>query len=436
MSRNSDRFRLHTAIAFCLLLAATTVAARAQTLKSLSETHTSKLQKVLIENIQNFWLQNGLDKENGGYIISYNNQGKRVEPYTKMIVTQARQVWLHSRLARAGYNREQNLAAAEWGYRFLTEKMWDKQNGGFYWEVDVAGKPTKTQKHLYGQSFGLYALSEYYLATKNKKTLDRATELFYLLEAKAHDSRNKGYREMFSADWSPVPEGTTSFIARVDASAKLYNTHLHLLESMTSFYRASRAKRARERLLELIDIETDKVVRKELPACTDVHDYDWKPKLEGEYATVSYGHDLENIWLVIDACEAADIEVKTHQKLFVGLFDYAMTYGVDNDKGGFFNNGPFNEPATGKSKVWWVQAEALVAALWMHRLTGDSKYLEVFARTWDFVEKNMIDWEHGEWYESIAPDGQVRGAKASIWKAGYHNGRSMIECIEVLKKGK
>jgi len=25
------------------------------------------------------------------------------------------------------------------GYQFLKEKMWDEKNGGFYWEVDVAG---------------------------------------------------------------------------------------------------------------------------------------------------------------------------------------------------------------------------------------------------------------------------------------------------------
>jgi mannobiose 2-epimerase len=407
--------------------------ASAQGLKDLARTHAPRLRKVLTENIQDFWLQHGLDKEHGGYVISFDNEGKLITPYTKMIVTQARQVWLHSRLARAGYKREENLRAAAHGYKFLRERMWDAQNGGFYWEVDAAGKPLRTLKHLYGQSFGLYAISEYYLATGDKGALEWAKKFFQLLEEKAHDAQYKGYNEIFAADWQPVPPRTANYISGAASPVKLYNTHLHLLESVTTFYRASKLPLARTRLLELIEIETDKVVRKEYPLCTDVHRPDWTPVLEGNFATASYGHDLENIWLVMDACEAAGIKSQKYQKLFEGLFAYSLKYGFDQDQGGFFSSGPFNQPATNRDKVWWAQAEALVSSLWMHRLTGQQKYLDVFAKTWDFVEKNMVDWQHGEWRDTISSTGRVRGPKASIWKAGYHNGRAMIECLAVLQ---
>ncbi len=91
----------------------TTVAT--QGLKDVAGAHVSRLQKVLSENIQDFWLQKGLDREYGGYVISFDNEGRIITPYNKMIVTQARQVWLHSRLARAGYKREENLTAAAHG---------------------------------------------------------------------------------------------------------------------------------------------------------------------------------------------------------------------------------------------------------------------------------------------------------------------------------
>jgi mannobiose 2-epimerase len=111
-----------------------------------------------------------------------------------------------------------------------------------------------------------------------------------------------------------------------------------------------------------------------------------------------------------------------------------LKYGFDEQKGGFFNSGPFNQPATDRNKVWWAQAEALVASLRMHQLTGEQKYLDVFARTWDFIDKYMIDWQHGEWRDTITPDGQVRGNKASIWKAGYHGGRAIIESLALLRQ--
>ncbi|TKJ35992.1 MAG: hypothetical protein CEE38_13375 [Planctomycetes bacterium B3_Pla] len=48
--------------------------------------------------------------------------------------------------------------------------------------------------------------------------------------------------------------------------------------------------------------------------------------------------------------------------------------------------------------------------------------------------KNMVDWENSEWHGEITPEGTPRGDKANAWKAGYHNGRAMIECLEILKR--
>ena len=47
-----------------------------------------------------------------------------------------------------------------------------------------------------------------------------------------------------------------------------------------------------------------------------------------------------------------------------------------------------------------------------------------------------MDWENGEWHANITPDGRPQGSKASQWKAGYHNGRAMIECLEIMKSWK
>ncbi len=393
-----------------------------------------RLEKNLKENIGAFWLSKSLDRTHGGYTINFGPKGEPKGPGTKMIVTQTRTVWLFSRMARAGYGGKEHLEAADHGYRFLMEKMWDGRNGGFFWEVDATGnEKLKSHKHLYGQAFALYALSEYYLASRKKEVLNFALRFFSLLDAKAHDKQYGGYREFFNDDWTPAPAGETPYMGGGTASFKLMNTHLHLLEAMTTFYRASRLPLARERLLELINIESNTVVRKGLGACTDKYDQDWTPRLEGNFSRVSYGHDLENIWLLIDACDAAGISTQPFLDLYRALFDYSLRYGYDAEKGGFYDSGTFNKPADRRDKIWWVEAEAIVSALHMHRLTQDSTYLAVFERTFDFIEKYQTDWEHGEWHATITPDGKALGDKAQIWKAGYHNGRAMIECLEILK---
>jgi mannobiose 2-epimerase len=311
--------------------------------------------------------------------------------------------------------------------------MWDKENGGFYWEVDVTGNNVlKLKKHLYGQAFALYAISEYYLAGKKQEVLDFAVQFFSLLDAKAHDNKCSGYIEFFNQDWTEPAKDELSYMG-TSSSFKLMNTHLHLLEALTTFYRASKLPVARERLIELINIQSNAVLRKDIGACTDKYDRDWRPRPEPQFARVSYGHDLENIWLLMDACDAAGISSYPLLDLYRTLFDYSLKFGYDDKAGGFYDSGAFNQPADNRTKVWWVQAEALVSALYMYRMTNDARYLSVFEKTFDFVEKNVVDWQNGEWHAEITPNGERRGDKANQWKAGYHTGRAMIECLEILK---
>jgi len=392
-----------------------------------------RMEEALRKSIVDFWYPKSIDKAHGGYTIRFNADGSWKGDGPKMIVTQARHLWMFSRLARAGYgDRAAMLAAADHGYRFLTTKMWDAANGGFYWEVDAAGSKTKANKHLYGQAFALYAISEYAMASGRQDALDFAVRFFELLERRSHDAAHGGYIEYFNEDWSEASAGEPSYMS-TPTGLKLMNTHLHLMEAMTTFYRASKLPLAKERLLELMTIESNSVVRKDITACTDRYQRDWTPVLEGLAARVSYGHDLENIWLLVDAAQAANVPVSPYMDLFRANFAYSLKYGWDEKDGGFWYHGSFHQPAAGRSKSWWVQSEALVSALTMYRLTKDPQYWRVFERTWAFVDQHQIDWKNGEWWESVSDQLVQRGDKGGAWKAGYHNGRAMIESIALLK---
>ncbi len=393
------------------------------------------MQKALDDNIHKFWYPKSIDTKLGGYQLHFGPDGAVKGDGPKAIVTQSRMVWYFARMARAGYgDKAANLKAAEHGYKFLTQKMWDSKNGGFAWEVDAAGvNRTKPMKHMYGQSFALYAISEYALASGRKDVLNFAIQFFDLLERKAHDRQYGGYIEFFNENWSPAATNEPSYMS-VPGDLKLMNTHLHLMEAMTTFYRASKLPLARERLLELMTIESNTVVRKGLAACTDQYKRDWTPVLGGDSARVSYGHDLENIWLLVDASAAASVPVAPLMDLFQSNFAYSMKYGWDSKDGGFWSWGAFMAPAAGRSKSWWVQAEVLVSALTMYKLTGEAKYRDVFLKTWEFVNKHQIDWKNGEWWTEVDESLKARGDKGGVWKAAYHNGRAMIECLALLKQ--
>ncbi len=388
------------------------------------------LQKNLDEAVVRFWYPRVVDRAHGGYRVAFDANGTPTPDGSKMIVTQARMLWLFGRLARAGYRTTEMREAGAHGFHFLVNRMWDRQHGGYVWEVDESGtRVADASKVTYGQAFALYALSEYYRATGEADALSRATELFELIDTRAHDAEYGGYFEVFEPDWSPA--GKASPIGGA-AGAKLMNTHLHLLEAFAEYYRASQSAKARERLHELIAIQGSAVVRKELTACTDEYRRDWTPILEGTGALVSYGHDIENIWLLADAIETVGQSNAPWLDLYRRLFDYSKRHGYDTAHGGFFYRGPFHENARERQKIWWVQAEGLMSALTMYRLTREPEYAEMFEATLRWVSTRQTDWTNGEWFAEVRPDGSTAGVKGDRWKEGYHNGRALIESIRLI----
>jgi mannose/cellobiose epimerase-like protein (N-acyl-D-glucosamine 2-epimerase family) len=192
-------------------------------------------------------------------------------------------------------------------------------------------------------------------------------------------------------------------------------------------------RRPHERLFELVAIEGNTVVRKELTACTDEYRRDWTPILEGSAADVSYGHDVENVWLLSDAVQTLGQSNALWLDLYRRLFDYSYRYGYDRQQGGFFSRGPFNTPADEREKIWWVQAEGLVGALTMFTLTREATYARVFEETLRWIDEKQTDWRVGEWHAEVLPDGSTRGVKGDRWKAGYHNGRALLESIRLIE---
>ena len=391
------------------------------------------LERILKRNIEPFWYPRVIDQEQGGYRLHHDSRGAWKGPTGKFLVTQARTLWFFSRLGGSRYGGREHLDAARHGYRFLSEKLWDKRSGGFFWEIDrSAERVIKPQKNLYGQAFGLYALSEYAAASGDGPALSLARELFSLLQVYAHDPVYGGYGEFFLENWERAPGSMIGYCG-VAAGTKSMNTHLHVMEAMTRYYRVTGDPAARTALLELVLILSNAVLRKASGACSDAHEQDWSPLHGPKHDRVSYGHDLENIWLLADACNSLSLPQGPFLDLYRTLFAKALQYGLDRKQGGFYESGPLDAPADNREKVWWVQAEALVSALYMYRIFGDDAYWNHFCRTLEYIARNQVDWVHGEWHANRSRHGHPSGDKAGEWKCPYHNGRAMLSCIDLLE---
>ena len=147
---------------------------------------------------------------------------------------------------------------------------------------------------------------------------------------------------------------------------------------------------------------------------------------------MSYGHDLKSVWLLAEAASAAGLSGGLLLDLARALFASALRYGFDAQRGAFCEAGPLGAPADRRDKVWWVQAEALLSALYLYGVTSEAAYFTWFSRILAWIVNSQVDWKHGEWHARVGESGKPSGDKADAWKCPYHNGRAMIQCLELL----
>jgi mannose/cellobiose epimerase-like protein (N-acyl-D-glucosamine 2-epimerase family) len=399
--------------------------------RSLAEARTV-LQRILIQSMLPFWLHGTLDPA-GGYRLHHDVHGRWRGGAGKRLVSQARMVWFLARLMECGHGVPEVAALARHGLALLAERFWDRRHGGFFWELDAAGgQATMADKHAYGQAQALYAVSQYALATRCSAALDLARATFRVLDERCHDRQYGGYHEFFRSDWAPAPTGRRGYLGAPPA-LKLANTHLHLLEAVSVFLRLTGDGRAHERLEELVDLFGGALLHPVHATLAEPHERDWSQVDRGRAQAASYGHDVEAIHLLIAADEALGRPADGRLSLYRRVFDHAVRCGADLAGGGFWSSGPPGQPASDRRKIWWVQAEALLTSLELHRLTGEESFLEVFLHTLAWVQRWQVDWSGGDWHAEVVR-GRAYGLKAGPWKGPYHNGRAVLHSLAILDR--
>jgi mannobiose 2-epimerase len=387
-------------------------------------------RQLLKSSLVSFYLPACIDPVHGGYFESLRD-GRFVATGEKFLVQQARQLWFFSTLAQEGVEKQPALAAAKLGFDFLERNMRDRSHGGYFSKVTDAGKVHDSRKHAYHNAFALYGLVAYYQATQDAAALAAAKELFGVLEAKAHDRRHGGYLEFFYDDWRPIEDRKEPIYVGA-IGTKTYNTHLHLMEAFAALYRVWPEPLVRQRLVEMLFINVN-TVRHPIYWCNiDAWTPNWRMVETPNNIRASYGHDVECVWLALDAARTAGIPEHLLRNWADSVCGYVLQFGFDRSHGGFFYSGPPGKPADETKKEWWVQAEALVGMLEIYRLTGNVEYYDAFRRTFAFVDRHQVAREGG-WWASLSADGTpLNDQRSSPWHGAYHSGRSLLHCAALV----
>ena len=146
----------------------------------------------------------------------------------------------------------------------------------------------------------------------------------------------------------------------------------------------------------------------------------------------SYDHDIEVSWLLDRACDVLnDKEISGKTKA------YTTAIAGEVYKEALENGAMNNECSKGvvdTTRVWWVQAEAMVGFYNCYEKTGDEKYKVVTEMLWDYIKEHIIDKREGsEWFWDLNKDSEPESKKTIVepWKCPYHNGRM---CMEIIRR--
>ncbi len=411
-----------------------------QKLQSYKEEWNSHINNELLP----FWFDRAMDKERGGFITQFERNGKDAGTDEKSLIAQARMTYAMSAAARAGYQIERTLEFAHHGAKYLISRMWDNSNGGFFWMTDRSGNVTIDKKIVYGQSFGIYALSEYYLATNDKLALEFAKKAFELLLSNAADIRYGGFFEMFSNDWVLAGPGSAG------GDRKTLDVHMHLMESFTTLYKATNLDSVRRRLEEIISLLTKVIYSPRTGVGKPQFAENWKPAPQIKFDVIwgwdrfqgegfkanaddnfSYGHDMEFLWLLLEALRSLNADVGKYKKLLKAIAGHVLAYGIDHEYGGVYVEGPLDGPAHDLQKEFWQQAESLIGLLDCHMLFNEEGFLEAYEAVHRFVFDKMIAHDIGEWLPLLERDGKpIWTHMGTSWKINYHTLRCAINCIK------
>ena len=389
-------------------------------------TFKKEMQDVLTGNILPFWIENMVDRQNGGFYGRIDGHGHLHADAEKGGILNGRILWTFSAAYRV-LGKPEYLEMATRAKDYIIAHFIDREYGGTYCSLDCHGNPKDTKKQFYAIGFMIYGLSEYVRATGDKEALDYAIQLFDCIEEHSLDVVYNGYIEACTREWGEIADMRLSDF---DANyPKSQNTHLHIIEPYTNLYRVWKDERLEKALRNMIGIFTDKILNPETNHLDLFFENDWT---RGAGHLESYGHDIECSWLIHEAALVlGDAEVLKRVEAIVPLVAKASEKGLNPD-GSMIHEANLDTGRVDDDLHWWVQAEAVVGFYNIYQYFADESALDKSLHCWQYIKDNLIDYEAGEWYWSRHPDGTLNldDDKAGFWKCPYHNGRMCLEIIE------
>jgi mannobiose 2-epimerase len=413
------------------------------------------IEAVLRRHVLEPWFPRCLDPE-GGFLCDFDRRWQPAGPQDKLLEFQARQTLTAADACRRYPAEPRYREAALHGFRYLRDVMWDPAEGGWYHRLDRAGRPLEQQsKHAHGIAYAIEACAAVHVATGDAGALRLAQQGFEWLDRCARDPEFGGYfgfltrageviRTPGQIGWPTSTDTIGTEIGLKDA-----NVHSDLLETLVELYRVWPDARVGDRLAEVLELVSAKLL---VAGSGALHIYvtaDWRPIPH----LMRAGYQFQTAYRLTLA-RALQGGPETLVQRACQLADCAIRHTRDRRAGGFCFAAPATPPTalqghdlTVAAKSWWVQAEALKGLLAVSRFAPEpAPYRDEFAAQWEYLNRACLDPAFGgfyatsggplpRWRRALGSRGLPAEwtAKGNAWKDASHDGRALLYCLEVLE---
>jgi mannobiose 2-epimerase len=366
-----------------------------------------------------FWIQHGPDNQHGGFHGELDRHGSPMGNGEKGLVQHARHLWSFSTWYQRRESSARIATVARRLFEYIKVHFADPSGSGFYQKVARDGTVTDAVHQIYPEAFAVYALATYGQVFDSHEAVALASRCFKAFDERVYDARFGGYDLTGDPPW------------QTPGASKETNTHIHVMEALTALAEVDSDAHVHQRLREF----TELTITKHRQSANYAHlefRLDYSPIGE---PLVSYGHDMETSWLVIEALRVlhamqvvAPLPANIRE-LALAMGKASAIWGFDAIKGGYFNKGVPGGDVIDREKIWWVQCEALPALVQLHLAGLLPDALERLEHTLDWIENDQSDPEYGGMYWGVLPDGKLGAygdGKGNLWKASYHDLRALM----------
>ena len=361
-----------------------------------------------------FWLKNGMDKENGGVYTCLDRKGE-VYSTDKSVWMQGRCAWTFAHLCRLYGKRDEWMEASKSCLDFMEKYCINPDaDGRMYFTVTAEGKPLRQRRYCFSEGFYAIANAEYYGLTGEKVYIDRARKAYELI----YKLNNGLIDDPTGLGSKTIPETRTG---RALADPMIFLNIISVLRRVDPEHREEYDKRSAECTEAIFKYH----YHPELKCTLESVALDGTPELWYTAGrVVNPGHDIECSWFLMEEANyRRDEEIhKTAEQIFRN----AIEAGWDNTYGGllYFIDclGKPTEAYEHDMKLWWPHDEIMIASLMAYRDTGDEYYADWFFKTLDYCKEHFADPEYGEWYGYLRRDGLPTepSTKGSTFKGPFH----------------